>query len=255
MKIFEFSIFLISVLSIIISIHLAKKGKVPKIRKIICLEALEELVGRAAEMGKPVHIATGMSKLESAEAPIVAAGLAMLGHVAYLCGKYKVPMRYTCVYGYNIPIAQDLIKSGYTRGGHPELYSDDLIFYAGDHQQSYSAAMMGYIMRERPAANMMFGGIKYETLNVLGAGAVAGAMQAAGTPRLYYQPFLVASCDYSMIGDELFAAAAVVSGIPDELGAIRGQDIIKFIATILVIISVILASSGLGSLFLKLISM
>jgi hypothetical protein len=253
-RIFEFLVFLSAMASTIISMWLARHGKIPKIRRIVCLEALPELVGRAAEMGTAVHIATGMSTLESSEAPIVVAGYAMLGYVAELCGKYKVPIRYTCVYGYNIPIAQDLIKAGYLKAGEPEMYSNDMIFYAGDHQQPYSAAMMGYLLREKPAANMMFGGIKYETLNTLGAGAIAGCMQAAGTPRLYYQPFLVAACDYSMIGDELFAAAAVVRGIPEEIGVIRGQDILKAIALGLIITSAILVTIG-TDLFARIIAL
>jgi hypothetical protein len=250
-KVFQFVVFIASVAALGLSLLAAKRGKVPKIRKIACLEALPELVGRAAEMGSSVHFATGSSGLETADAPIVAAGYAMLEYVAQLCGKYKVPIRYTCVYGYTSPIAQDLIKSGYLRGGHPEMYSDDMIFYAGDHQQAYAAAMMGYILREKPAANMMFGGIRYETLNCLGAGAIAGCMQVAGTPRLYYQPFLVASCDYSMIGDEMFPAAALVKGSKEELGFILGQDLIKAVALSLVVLAVVLASVG-TNLFLRL---
>jgi len=250
----ELILFIASFGVLILSIRRAKRGKVPRMRKIACLEALPELVGRAAEMGTPVHIATGFRGLETAEAPIVVAGFAMLGHVAELCGKYKVPMRYTCVYGYNIPIAQDLMKGGYMRAGHPDLYSDDMIFYAGDNQSAYSLAMMGYLMREKPAANMMFGGIMYETLPCLGAGAVAGCMQAAGTPRLYYQPFLVAACDYAMIGDELFTAAAIVKGSPEELGVILGQDIMKAIIMALAILAVMMISAG-TDLFLRLAKM
>lgn len=253
-RIFEFVVFLVSVATILISMWLARQGRVPKIRSIVCLDALPELVGRAVEMGTTVHIATGMSTLESSEAPIVAAGLAMLGHVAELCGKYKVPIHYTCVFGYNIPIAQDLIKTGYMKGGVPEMYSDDMIFYAGDHQQPYSAAMMGYLFREKPAANMMFGGIKYEALNTIGAAAVVGCMQAAGTPRLYYQPFLVAACDYCMIGDELFAAAAAVGGVPEEIAVIGAQDVIKAIALFLIILSIVLTTMG-TDLFSQLIGL
>jgi len=250
-RILEVVVLLASLAAMLFSILAAKRGKVPRIRKIACLEALPELVGRAAEMGTAVHFATGMVGLETAEAPIVTAGYAILGHVAELCGKYKVPIRYTAVFGYNIPIGRDLIKTGYTSGGHPELYRDDMVVYAGDHQQPYSAAIMGYIMREKPAANMMFGGIKYETMNTLGAGAIAGCMQAAGTPRLYYQPFLVAACDYAMIGDELFAAAALVRRKPEELGGILGQDIIKMIALGLIVLAIALITAG-SDLFLRL---
>ena len=241
---FELAVLLIGVGAWLIFTNRAKQGKIPKIRKIAGLEGLSELVGRAAEMGKTVHIATGSQMLETSEAPIVTAGYAMLGYIAKLCGKYGVKLRYTCTFGYNIAIGQDLIKAGYTAAGAPGLYRDDMVYYAGDHQQAYSAAIMGYIMRERPAANMMFGGIKYETINSLGAGAVAGCMQAAGTPRWMYQPFLVAACDYSMIGDELFAAVALTTENPMEIGSIRGQDVIKVMALVLTAGTAVLALAG-----------
>jgi len=243
-KTLQVIVIIVSFVLLIFSIRRAKAGKVPKIRKIACLEALPELVGRCAEKGAPLHFATGFRGLDTSEAAIVTAGYAMLGHAAELCGKYKVPIHYTCVYGYNIPIAQDLIKSGYLKAGHPELYREDMVTYVGESQIPYMAALMGYIMREKPAANMLFGGIMWETLNTLGAAAIAGCMQAAGTPRMFYQPFLVASCDYSMIGDELFAAAAMVRGTPDELGGIEGTDFLKMAFLVLAIIAVALLTAG-----------
>jgi len=249
---FELLIFVASAAAFGIAIWRAKHGIVPKIRELPALAALEDLVGRAAEMGKPVHFGTGYRGLDTPEAPIVVAGLAILGHVAELCGKYKVPIHYTAIWSYNIPIGRDLIKRGYTLGGHPEMYSDDMVAYTGEHQMSYAAALMGYTLRERPAANMFFGGIAYETFNMLGAGAIAGSVQAAGTSRIYYQPFLVAACDYALIGDELYAAAAAVKKVPEETGTIRATDIIKAIALLLIILSLVLSGTALYAQLIKL---
>jgi len=253
--IFELVVLLVCFGVVGISIRAAKAGKVPKVRKIAALEGLPELVGRAAEMGSCVHFMTGAGGLNvPSYAAQATAGLSILGHVAELCGKYKVPIHYTCIYGYNIAIAQDLIRTGYLRGGHPELYRDDMIFYSGEHQYSYAPALMGFIMREKPAANMMFGEIMYETMNTIGAGAIAGSMQAAGTINKYYQCFLVSCCDFAMIGDELFAAAASLRGIPDELGGLRGADMIKMISLGLAALAIALASAG-SDLFLQISKM
>jgi len=253
--IFQFVVLSISIIAILVAINRAKQGNVPTIRPIACLDALDELVGRSAEMGTPVHFITGASTMTGSEAPIVAAGFAILGYVAELCGKYQVPIRYTCMYGYTIPIAQDLIQRGYTKGGHPELYSDDMVYYVGETQNAIEAEIMGYLLKEKPAVNMMFGGIKYEALNTMGAAAVAGCIQAAGTPRLYYQPFLAACCDYSMIGDELYAAAAIADDRPEEKAIIQGEDVVKAIALVLILLSVVLSTIGAGDLFTQLITM
>jgi hypothetical protein len=250
---FEALLLVVCFVSVYFNIWYAGRVKKPfKIRRIPALEGIDEAVGRAAEMGTPVHIATGFSELQSSEAPIVSAGYAMLGYVAECCARRHVPIRYTCVYGYNIPIAQDLIKTGYIKGGAPEMYSDDMVYYTGESQMAFAGAMMGYIMREKPAANMMFGGIQYETLNSIGAGAVAGCLQIVGTSRMYYQPFAVACCDYSMIGDEIFAVVATVKGDPKEIGGIRGLDIIKGITMALIPLSITL-NTIIPGLFTQLI--
>jgi hypothetical protein len=100
---------------------------------------------------------------------------------------------------------------------------------------------------------MLFGGTQWEAFDCLGAGAVIGAMQLAGTSRIYYQPFMVATCDYSFIGDELYAAAADVGGIPEELAVVQAMDISKAISIILTLLAVILTTAG-TDLFSQLIS-
>ncbi len=57
-------------------------------------------------------------------------------------------------------------------------------------------------------------------------------------------PFFVAACDYTLIGEELFAASAYLSGEPKQLGSIKGQDVGKFIAMIAILIGVFCATMG-----------
>lgn len=244
----------VSLIAITITIYRAKQGIIPKIRTIVCLEVMDELIGRAAEMGKSVHFVTGSAPMTGAEAPVVASGLAMLGYVAELCGKYRVPLRYTMIYSITLPVAQDLIKTGYTKGGHPELYNDDMIYYAGESQPALMSEIMRYIYEEKPAVSLLFGPCKYEALNTLGAAAIAGCIQAAGTSRLYYNAFLAACCDYCMIGDEIYAAVAIIKDTPEEKAIIQGQDIIKGLVMLLILCSIILNTSGAGDLLMKIIT-
>jgi hypothetical protein len=73
------------------------------------------------------------------------AGLSILGKVASLCGKYSVPMRYTCSISYMIPIVEDLIKSGDASAGNTEMYHPDMVVYVGEGQRSLMAAVLGII--------------------------------------------------------------------------------------------------------------
>ena len=241
---FELIILVVICVTICFFIERAKRGKVPEIRPLPALQALDEAVGRSVELGKSVHFSTGVSGLNNAFAPQTIAGLAIMNRVAKLCGEYAVPMRYTACRSYMIPIAEDMIKSGYIFGGRPEMYSPDMVVYVGEAQTAFQAAVVSYLMGEKPAVNFMFGGVQAEAIQTLGAAAVAGCMQFAGTARMFYFPFISMLCDYSLIGEELFAGAAAVSGETIQLGTIRGQDVCKFLVLALLMLGIILTTAG-----------
>lgn len=208
------------------------------------MEALDEVVGRAAEMGSSVHYTTGIGGWHDQYAPMTTAALSILGEVARLCGKYSVPIRYTACKSYLIPVAEDLIKAGYISGGNPEMYDPDMVVYTGEEQRAFMSSVMGHLMRDRPATNMIFGATFWETIIQLGTGAVAGCVNLGGTPRLYYLPIVICCCDYFLIGEELFTAAAVVDKTPPQLGSVLGQDYIKLLAMVLILLSVIITALG-----------
>jgi len=249
---FELIVFVVICLTMYFFIERAKRGKVPEIRPLPALQALDEGVGRAVELGSSVHFTTGVSGLADAFAPQTIAGLAIMNKVAKVCGEYAIPMRYTACRSYMIPIAEDMIRSGYAFGGRPEMYSDDMVVYVGEAQTAFQAAVVSYLMDEKPAVNFMFGGVQAEAIQTLGAAAVAGCMQFAGTARMFYFPFILCLCDYSLIGEELFAAAAAVSGENIQLGTIRGQDVSKFLVLALLILGIILTTAG-TALFKRLV--
>lgn len=64
----------------------AKTAKeLPTIRQIAGLDALKEAVGRATELGRPVHYSTGIGAIADEFGPQTIAGLTMLQYVSKLC--------------------------------------------------------------------------------------------------------------------------------------------------------------------------
>ncbi len=239
-----FIFFATSVISIFFSIWYAQNRKLPQIRSIPALDAIQEAVGRAAEMGRPLHYTSGVGGLVDQWAPLTVTAMSILGYTAKLAGEAGIVMRYTTNQPYLLPIAEDLIKSGYTIGGHPELYKPEFVHFPGNEQMAMVADIQGYLVREKVAANLMFGAVFWEAVYIMGAGAIIGSMNIAGTPRLWYIPIIITTCDYVMIGDEIYAAAAIVEKNPANIGTIFGQDIIKGIAMGLLVLSVVLISAG-----------
>lgn len=248
------SVLLIVILVLIyIGIRRSILGKVPKIRPFPAVEAIPEAVGRAAEMGKPIHLSEGFGAISDSSAPMTIAGLAVLGYVAEEAVKRSVPIRFTVARASVYAVVEELMKSAYARAGKPQLYNADVVNYVGETQNAVMAGSMGYIYRETPAASFLFGATFYETITILGSAAVVGAFQIAGTPRVFYQPYVIVTCDYTLILDELYAAAAAITKKPADLGTIAGLDYTKILAMGFLIINMILATIGFGlwNAFLK----
>ena len=83
-----------------------------------------------------------------------------------------------------------------------------------------------------------------EALLLTETGASTGAIQIAGTDSDHQLPFFVTTCDYTLIGEELYAASAYLSREPVQLGTLRGQDIGKAIILSVIGIGVLLATLG-----------
>ena len=57
-------------------------------------------------------------------------------------------------------------------------------------------------------------------------------------------PFFVTTCDYTLIGEELYAASAYLSREPIQLGTLRGQDFGKAFILVVLALGTLLATVG-----------
>ena len=117
----------------------------------------------------------------------------------------------------------------YLKSGRPDLFYDDMVHYISEDQFAYAAGVNGIMMREKPAACFYQGKFYAESLIFAETGNSIGAIQIAGTGSQSQIPFFVTACDYTLIGEEFFTASAYLSGKPEMLGSIKGQDIVKSI--------------------------
>jgi len=223
----------------LIAIRRAKKGKKYFIRRIAGLEAIDEAVGRATEMGRPVHFSPGIASLSEETAAQTLAGLAVLGYVARLTAKYDTDLIVTNRMAEVLPITEEVVRQSYLSEGKPENYNPDNIIFLSDEQFAYAAGCMGIMSREKVAANIMMVAFWAESLIFAEGGFVAGSIQVAGTANTHQLPFFLAACDYCLIGEELFAAGAYLSQDPMQVASIRVQDIGKVAAVLLIIVGTI----------------
>jgi hypothetical protein len=141
-------------------------------------------------------------------------------------------------------VCQEITKQAYLEAGKPDLFKDDSNFFITSDQFSYTAAVDGIMLRKKPAANFFMGAYFAESLLLTETGASTGAIQIAGTDSDHQLPFFVTTCDYTLIGEELYAASAYLSREPVQLGTLRGQDIGKAVLMSAIGIGTVLATLG-----------
>lgn len=219
----------------------AQSGKKPFVRRIPGIDAIEEAIGRATEMGRPVLFIPGVTDIDDIQ---TVAGLVILESVAKLTARYQTPIKVPVAYPIPFTIAQEMIKSGYVSAGRPEAYDPESAKFVSPEQFAYVAAITGIMLRDRPAAHIFMGAFFAESLMLAETGFSTGAIQVAGTANVHQLPFFVVACDYTLMGEELYAASAYLSGDPKLVGSLKGSDWMKVIIILWVIVGCALATAG-----------
>ncbi|MEZ6051177.1 MAG: fibronectin type III domain-containing protein [Planctomycetaceae bacterium] len=211
----------------------AKSGRELYIRKIPGLEAVDEAVGRATEMGRSCVFIPGIQDINDIQ---TVAGITVLSRVASLTAEYGARLEVPTARSLVMTTARETVEASYLAEGRPDAYRQDDIYYLTDEQFGYAAAVTGMITREKPAACFYMGTFYAESLLLAETANAVGAIQVAGTAEPAQLPFFVAACDYTLIGEEFFAASAYLSGEPVQLGSLRGQDVGKMLVAALLVI-------------------
>ena len=247
-KLFKLNNLIFAVLfsgTVLTFIRMARRNPNLFIRRIPGLEAVDEAIGRAAEMGRRVYFVHGLTDMDSLA---TIAAVTILARVARRCAEFDVRIRVMNNRPIVTAVSQEVVQQACIEAGRPDAFDPDDVSLVATDQFSYVAAVAGLMIRERPAAVFMLGYFYAESLLLAETGASTGAIQVAGTDAYTQLPFFVTTCDYTLIGEELFAASAYLSREPRMLGSLRGQDVGK---AFLMIAMVLGAAAMTAATFLK----
>ena len=226
---------------LMIFISTARKGKKMYVRPLAGINAVDEAIGRATEMGKPILYILGLG---TAGDIATIAGFTILSRVAKRTAEYQtkviVPVQDPVV----LAVAQETVRTAYMEAGRPDQYNPDNVFFVTSMQFPYVAAVNGIMLREKPATNFYMGVFYAESLILAETGNIAGSIQISGTDQVAQLPFFVAATDYALIGEELYAASAYLSQEPVQLGTLKAQDYTKAIVMLYIIAGAIAITAG-----------
>ncbi len=225
--------------SLLLYIRWARKGRDLYVRPIGGLAAMNEAIGRATEMGRPILYVPGIADVDDIQ---TIASMVILSEVAKLAAQHDtrtiVPTNKALVY----PLAEETVRNAYLHAGRPEAFQRDDVRFLSEDQFAFTAGTTGIMLRERPATNIYMGAFWAESLFLAETGFAAGAIQIAGTANVSQLPFFVAACDYTLIGEELYAASAYLSREPMLLGSLKASDLSKLVFGAIILFGLLAAN-------------
>ena len=219
----------------------ARRGAELYVRPLAGIEAVDDAIGRATEMGRPILYVLGLG---TAADVATIASFTILGRVAKRVAEYQTPIIVPTYDPIVMSVAQEVVKSAYMDAGRPDEYDENSVFFVTNLQFAYVAAVNGIMLRQLPATNVYMGKFFAESLILAETGALAGSIQISGTDEIAQIPFFIVACDYTLIGEELYAASAYLGREPILLGSLKAQDWAKAAVIVLSIVGLIAACSG-----------
>jgi hypothetical protein len=223
----------------------ARRGATVNIRPIAGLSAIDEAIGRATEMGRPVHFTLGMSRFY----PDTFAAFAILRYIAEKCAQMgTTPIITNSVVTVHLA-TEEILRSAYAQSDHPDAFRTDMVRFIAKDAFPYVAGALETIETEKPAANIMIGTFGAATLLLAEGGRLLGPIQISGTDDLEQLPFYFVCCDYTLIGEEIFGAGAHLSGDPTTKGNLAGQDLMRIIIIALILLFIIFGLFGWNAPF------
>ncbi|MFH2050411.1 MAG: DUF6754 domain-containing protein [bacterium] len=228
----------------IIFVQRAKKGADLYVRPISGIEAVDDAIGRATEMGRPILYVLGLG---TAADVATIASFTILSRVAKRVAEYQTELIVPTYDPIVMSVAQEVVKSSYMDAGRADNYNEDIVFFVTQSQFAYVAAVNGIMLRQYPATNIYMGTFYAESLLLAETGTEAGSIQIAGTDQISQLPFFIVACDYTLIGEELYAASAYLGREPVLLGSLKAQDYAKAAVLILACLGLLASNFGFDS--------
>lgn len=240
------SSFIALILVVVVVLYYMLRGpsfkKMPELRRVPGIEAIDEVVRRCAELGRPIHFTLGIGGLTGDTSAQTLAGISALTYVTRLAAKLDVESIVTVCNLQLMPAVEALVRQNYELEG--STYKPEYVRYSGPTQQYLAIAIQGIMEREKPAANFMMGYFDEEAIMIAEKGYRTGAMGIGGTANVGQMGILAATMDYFFIGEELYAVGAYLSKDPPQILSIAAIDLWKIIALAAIIFGVGLLNLG-----------
>lgn len=223
---------------------------IPNLRNFPAIDAIEEGTGRSVETDKPVHFGLGdASQLGGDRAAGTISALNFLSYTATLCA--RVGAKFIVRISPNPHLyaqADAIVSDAYlAEGKQNELDKIYTLRYYGDYR-GYMTGGISDMTNLGTAMNVTMGALSVETIWAYAICRSQGGIGVGGGSRWGMIFGLAMLADYALLGDEMYAASAKVSGDRDMAASFIGGDWMKFLLIGLIIITSLFYLAGMQNI-------
>jgi hypothetical protein len=228
-------------LLLLIRRRILERGR-PPLRAVPGYAALQEYLGRSAESGQTAHVSMGTGGVGTTVTAESLAGLTVLEHVAEHSEATGLKVIATVSDPSLFPAALDVMREAYEVRGYPLAFDPASVRFISPNKAAYAAGVMEILGHADVGCNLMVGSFEDEFLLMSEAGARSGVRQVGGTTSPLILPFVYASVDHTVLGEEIFAAGAYLRQRASHLASLATQDWLRTGIILAIVIGVILRS-------------
>jgi hypothetical protein len=228
-------------LLLLLNRRIRERGK-PQLRPIPGYDASQEYMGQATESGRAVHVSMGTGGVGTAVSMESLAGITVLEHIAARALATGLEPIVTISDPSLLPVAQDVVRDACRAQGYPEGYDRACVRFIASDKVAYAAGVGDILGHAQVAANVMVGSFGDEYLLISEVGARNGLRQVGGTTSTQILPFVYASTDDALIGEEIFAAGAYLLDKTSHLASLATQDWLRTAIIFTIVIGIVMRS-------------
>jgi len=230
-----FFLLLGALLLVALTILYRRKEARPQVRELVGLRGLKGEIERAAESGRPIHVALGNGALSSGDTITSLAGLQVLEGLVDATVAYNVAPVVTVGDPTLLPLAQDALRRAYRRRQALELYDPSQVRFVAPSPLAYAAGANPVGAAEDTVATVAAGAYGFEVSLIAHSSDRRRVHQWAAADSAGAIGALYPATERLAVGEELYAVGAQVTEKDKYTTSLIVEDILRFVLVLAIL--------------------
>jgi hypothetical protein len=219
-----------------------RAGQKPALRRIRAFDTLKGLMARAVESGRGLHVSLGIGSMANQSTADSLAGLSALNFLSEQAAETGTPPIVSMSDPTVMLFAQNVVRTTHadSLAGVEEAVRQ--IRWIAPQPAAYVAGVMNILDSEEVDGTVMVGKFGDEYLLMGETAARHGMAHIGGTSDPNTLPFIYASAQETLLGEEIYAAGAYLENNPAHVASLVAQDGIRWVIALIIIGGVLVAT-------------